>query len=93
MIRDRSVVGIRDFKLSERLQLDPDLMLAKTIMLIRQHEETVSRKKQSLLRQRENPEQKGINVDAISALRKTIQSYQQKTGHMDKLAQQEKTYQ
>ncbi|KAL7375953.1 hypothetical protein ABVT39_027218 [Epinephelus coioides] len=31
MIRDRIVVGIRDSRLSERLQLDPNLTLAKTI--------------------------------------------------------------
>ena len=31
MIRDRIVVGLRDARLSEKLQLDPDLMLEKAI--------------------------------------------------------------
>ena len=38
MIRDRIVVGIRDTKLSQRLQLDPDLTLAKTKQMVRQGE-------------------------------------------------------
>lgn len=38
MIRDRIVVGIRDHKLSERLQLDPDLTLEKAKTLVRQRE-------------------------------------------------------
>ena len=31
MIRDRIVVGLQDSKLSEKLQLDPELFLAKAI--------------------------------------------------------------
>ncbi len=38
MIRDRIVVGIRDHKLSERLQLDSDLNLEKAKTLVRQRE-------------------------------------------------------
>ena len=38
MIRDRLVVGIRDAKLSEKLQLDPDLTLEKAITQVRQAE-------------------------------------------------------
>ena len=38
MIRDRLVVGILDLKLSERLQMDPNLTLEKAKMLIRQSE-------------------------------------------------------
>ena len=33
MIRDRLVVGLRDLKLSEKLQLDADLTLEKLLML------------------------------------------------------------
>ena len=36
MIRDRLVIGIRDAQLSERLQLEPNLTLAKAEKLIRQ---------------------------------------------------------
>ena len=42
LIRDRIVVGIRDKKLSERraerLQMDPDLTLEKTVSSVRQSE-------------------------------------------------------
>ena len=38
MIQDRLVVGIRDSTLSERLQMDPDLMLDKAKKLIRKCE-------------------------------------------------------
>ena len=31
MIRDRIVVGIQDAKLSEKMQLDPDLTLEKAV--------------------------------------------------------------
>ena len=38
MIRDRLVVGLRDGRLSERLQLDPELTLAKAEKMVRQSE-------------------------------------------------------
>ena len=38
MIRDRIVVGILDCKLSEKLQLDPDLTLASAVTKVRQAE-------------------------------------------------------
>ena len=38
LIRDRLVVGIRDVKLSERLQLDSELTLEKSKRLVRQAE-------------------------------------------------------
>jgi len=39
MIRDRIVVGVRDRKLSEKLQLDNNLTLAKAVEIVRQHED------------------------------------------------------
>ena len=62
MIRDRIVVGIRDAKLSEKLQLDPNLTLAKTKTQVRQNEEV--KKQQPLIRQK--TEIKEANVDAMS---------------------------
>ena len=50
LIRDRIVVGIRDKRLSERLQMDSDLTLAKAIQKVRQSE-TV--KKQQTIRHSE----------------------------------------
>ena len=38
LIRDLIIVGIRDSKLSEKMQLDPDLTLEKAIILARQSE-------------------------------------------------------
>ena len=48
MVRDRIVVGIRNNKLSEKLQLDPDLTLANAINQVRQSEAIKSQ--QPLLR-------------------------------------------
>ena len=39
LIRDRLVVGIRHQGLSESLQMDSELTLAKAVLKIRQHEE------------------------------------------------------
>ena len=43
MIRDRLVIGILDRHLSERLQLDLELTLAKAKKVIRQHAEHAQR--------------------------------------------------
>jgi hypothetical protein len=48
LIRDLIVVGIRDDKLSEKMPLDPDLTLEKTISLARQSEAV--KKQQPLIR-------------------------------------------
>ena len=42
IIRDRIVVGIKDNRLSQKLQMDSDLTLAKAIEHVRQHELVVS---------------------------------------------------
>ena len=47
MIRDRIVVGLLDAKLSEKLQLDPELTLPKAVNQARQSEAV---KKQTLMR-------------------------------------------
>ena len=48
MIRDRIVVGIRDFSLSEKLQLDAELTLTTAVAKVRQAEQI--RKQQPILR-------------------------------------------
>ncbi len=53
LIRDRIVVGIRDAKLSESLQLDADLMLEKAITKVRQS--AAVKKQQPILRGAEQP--------------------------------------
>ena len=60
LIRDRIVVGIRDAKLSEKMQLNPKLDLATAIVQVRQHEEV--KKQQVVLRSADSPEQ----IDAVS---------------------------
>ena len=47
MIRDRLVVGIQNFKLSENLQMDPNLTLEKAKKLIRQSEAVQEHQAQS----------------------------------------------
>ena len=56
----RIVVGIRDAKLSEKMQLNPKLDLATAIVQVKQHEEV--KKQQIVLRSADSPEQ----IDAVS---------------------------
>ena len=42
MIHDRIVIGIRDYQLSQKMQLKPDLTLKKAIELARQSERNSS---------------------------------------------------
>ena len=58
MIRDRIVVGLRDMKLSEKLQLDPNLTLEKAINAARQSE-AVKKQQETI---RETP----LNLDAVT---------------------------
>ena len=62
MIRDRLVVGIRDHRLSEKLQLDSELTLVKAITKIRQSEEI--KKQQPALRQ-SSMDSTDANMDAV----------------------------
>ncbi|KAL7880825.1 hypothetical protein SRHO_G00030790 [Serrasalmus rhombeus] len=48
MVRDRLVVGLRDTKLSEHLQMDPELTLAKAVTRARQSEQV--KKQQEVLK-------------------------------------------
>ena len=62
MIRDRIVVGLADQKLSEKLQLDPDLTLEKAINSVRQSESI--RSQQSIVRGQEDTSQRA-KVDRV----------------------------
>ena len=64
MILDRIVVGLRDAKLSEKLQLDPELTLPKAVNQARQSEAV---KKQQTLMRNDFKESTGTNneVDAV----------------------------
>ncbi|KAM7281966.1 uncharacterized protein ISCGN_002124 [Ixodes scapularis] len=62
LIRDRLIVGLRDSRTSEKLQLDPDLDLQKAITAARQSE--VIKKQQAELRP---TKEKDANVDRIAA--------------------------
>lgn len=59
MIRDRIVVGLQDASLSEKLQLDADLTLAKAVDKVRQAEAV--KKQQAVIRNDRNsaPNRKG----------------------------------
>ena len=67
MIRDRLVVGLFDASLSEKMQLDPELTLDKTIALARQSE--AIHKQQSVVRgtqQQDCPTVEQEKIDALS---------------------------
>ncbi|XP_014877529.1 uncharacterized protein LOC106939594 [Poecilia latipinna] len=64
LIRDRLVVGLQDKRLSERMQLDPDLTLEKAINSARQSEEV--KRQQSCLRTDTRSEtENGKSVDRV----------------------------
>lgn len=65
MIRDRLVVGIKDKRLSEQLQLDPELTLDKAVTRIRQSE--LVKKQQDLLKNNFKCDSNPCNVDSIKA--------------------------
>lgn len=69
MIRDQIVVGLQDSKLSEKLQLDPELSLANAINHAWQSEAV--KKQQALLRNDfKDSEDAKKNVDAVKVTRK-----------------------
>ena len=61
MIRDQRVVGIRDSSLSEKLQLDADLMLTTAVAKVRQAEAV--KKQQPLLRGETSGASGGVKPD------------------------------
>ena len=63
LIRDRLVVGLRDTRLAERLQLDPELTLGKAVNQARQYE-TV-KKQQLLLRDDQSSHGVKETVDSV----------------------------
>uniref|UniRef100_A0A3P8TBN5 ribonuclease H n=1 Tax=Amphiprion percula TaxID=161767 RepID=A0A3P8TBN5_AMPPE len=62
LIRDRIVVGIKDKRLSEQLQMDSELTLPKAIQKVRQSE-TV--KKQQTILHSSSAEDKTLNMDSV----------------------------
>ena len=70
MIRDRIVVGLRDARLSEKLQLDPELTLEKAVTQVRQAEAV--KQQQSLMRGATvNHKQPDTHVGAVRKRRPT----------------------
>lgn len=63
LIQDRIVVGLKEKKLSEKLQLDPNLTLEKAVTKARQSE-TV--KKQQTFLQGNKSELQSASVDCVS---------------------------
>ena len=63
LIRDRLVVGFRDTRLAERLQLHPELTLEKAVNQARQSEAV--KKQQVLLRDDQSSHRVKDTVDAV----------------------------
>ncbi|UYV61752.1 K02A2.6-like [Cordylochernes scorpioides] len=61
MIRDRLVVGVKNFNLSEKLQLESELTLEKAIQIVRQSESVKNQQKKKIRQDTENR-----NVDVIN---------------------------
>ena len=81
MIRDRIVVGLKDVKLSERLQTDPDLTLQKAVQQARQSEAV--KKQQALIQTGKRGQEFNANVDAAytGERNRSIKSYKGPTKH------------
>lgn len=76
LIRDRIVVGIKDAKLSEKMQLDPDLTLERSITLAKQSEAV--KKQQPIIRGQIEEE---ANLDAVKQRRNKPQQQFRKPLH------------
>ena len=88
MIRDRLVVGLRDSKLSEKLQLDPELILEKVVTQVRQAE-TV-KEQQPLLQGEPHKKPTEAPIGALLKNKKTIGSSTQTKGHQMSEQRQQK---
>ena len=67
MVRDRLVVGLRDSKLSEKLQLDPSLALDTAVMMTHQSESVHMQQTQW---RKEDKEKNQLLVDSMESKRK-----------------------
>lgn len=65
MVRDRLVVGLTDKRLSEQLQLDPELTLEKAVVQVRQIEQV--KKQQELLKSNFKGEIVNEQLDSVQA--------------------------
>ncbi len=81
MVRDRLVVGLIDKKLSEHLQLDPELTLQKAVARVRQSEQV--KKQQEMLKSNFKGEIANMQLDSVqfqhsssSKLKQTKPQYQ-----------------
>ena len=74
MLRDRLLVGIRDSVLSQRLQMDPELTLAKAMKLVRQSEAV----KQHTSQLQSNPNTQPI-VDMATMHRRSAHQHKKST--------------
>ena len=73
LIRDRLAVGLQDLKLSEKLQLDSELILEKAVLQARQSEAV---KKQQVLLRNDFQDEKEVN-----AIQKPQNKWKEKQGH------------
>ena len=78
MIHDRLVVGLRDKKLSEQLQMDPELTLEKAVTRVRQSE--LVKKQQDILRNNFKGEIACSEVDNVHVRHKTFEKFKQRSG-------------
>ncbi|XP_036001498.1 uncharacterized protein K02A2.6-like [Fundulus heteroclitus] len=63
MVRDRLVVGLRDLRLSEQLQMDPELTLVKAVAKVKQSE--LIKKQQELLKTNFKAEVVNTQLDSV----------------------------
>ncbi|XP_062855259.1 uncharacterized protein K02A2.6-like [Trichomycterus rosablanca] len=63
MVRDRLVVGLRDTKLSEQLQMDPELTLVKAVTRARQSEQI--KKQQEMLKSHFKADASNTQLDSV----------------------------
>ncbi|UYV65891.1 hypothetical protein LAZ67_3005826 [Cordylochernes scorpioides] len=73
MIRDRLVVGVKNFQLSEKLQLESEQTLEKAIQIVRQSESVKNQQKEM----RQDTENR--NVDALDKKEERNGAFSQKT--------------
>ncbi|UYV79324.1 hypothetical protein LAZ67_17002145 [Cordylochernes scorpioides] len=71
MIRDRLVVGVKNFNLSEKLQLESELTLEKAIQIVRQSESVKNQQKEI----RQDTEDRNVDVIEVGKVKYTDTKY------------------
>ncbi|MDD9361326.1 MAG: hypothetical protein PV344_00085, partial [Anaplasma sp.] len=80
LLRDRIVVGVKDKRLSTKLQMESELTLERAVLLTKQTE-TVGRQQETLKHSTDLASTETAHVDRLQAPQQKTKKFQTKTSH------------